>query len=185
MENTDFNKYLSLKNAARLYGYTRDHLGLMIRRGKLRGLKLGSYYVTTAEWMIEYIKKYADPVHPSNKSKLSNKFLSEALSVNVKTFTEKPKTPLLNTTFSAPKLTNKLSQNVLQSEILKELSRFNATSSEKKADPSLKSRNYSLSESGNLPYIILPMRKMNDFERNEILNCSKWENDKIGTSEIA
>ncbi|MCX6813813.1 MAG: hypothetical protein NT078_01095, partial [Candidatus Azambacteria bacterium] len=74
MEENNSEKYLPLKTAAQLYGYTRDHLGLMIRQNKLKGIKLGSYYVTTAEWTTEYIKKYADPNHPVNKNKLSNKF---------------------------------------------------------------------------------------------------------------
>ena len=51
----------------------------MIRLGKLNGIKLGSYYVTTDEWMNEYVKKFANPNHPTLKNKLSNKFLSEAL----------------------------------------------------------------------------------------------------------
>jgi|SRR3989344_932733 len=75
----NLKKYLSLKAAGQLYGYTRDHLGLMIRLRKLNGIKLGSYYVTTNEWMDEYVKKFANPNHPTLKNKLSNKFLSEAL----------------------------------------------------------------------------------------------------------
>lgn len=70
-------KYLSLKAAGQLYGYTRDHLGLMIRLKKLNGIKIGSYYVTTGEWMNEYVKKFANLNHPILKSKFSNKLLSE------------------------------------------------------------------------------------------------------------
>lgn len=79
----NLKKYLSLKAAGQLYGYTRDHLGLMIRLKKLNGIKLGSYYVTTSEWMNEYIKKFANPKHPILKNKLSNKFLSEAFQNNL------------------------------------------------------------------------------------------------------
>lgn len=80
MDNS--KKYLSLKAAGQLYGYTRDHLGLMIRLKKLNGVKIGSYYVTTNEWMNEYIKKFANPNHPILKSKLSNKLLSETFKDN-------------------------------------------------------------------------------------------------------
>ncbi|MDP2638867.1 MAG: hypothetical protein Q8P06_01715 [Candidatus Azambacteria bacterium] len=80
MDNSSSNKYLSLKTAAGLYGYTRDHLGLMIRQDKLKGTKIGSYYVTTGEWMADYIKKFADPKHPASRNKLSNKFLKEIFS---------------------------------------------------------------------------------------------------------
>lgn len=87
----NLKKYLSLKAAGQLYGYTRDHLGLMIRLGKLNGIKLGSYYVTTNEWMNEYIRKFANPKHPTLKNKLSNKLflktfqdgLSKKLSNNI------------------------------------------------------------------------------------------------------
>ena len=79
MSDIDSNKYLSLKTAAQLYGYTRDHLGLMIRQGKLKGKKLGNYYVTTNDLMIEYIKNFADPSHPAIRNKLSNKFLTRIL----------------------------------------------------------------------------------------------------------
>ena len=80
MNNTDSNKYISLKAAGALYGYTRDHLGLMIRKEKLKGMKLGSYYVTTGEWMIDYIKNFSDYNHPISRNKLSNKFLADILS---------------------------------------------------------------------------------------------------------
>ena len=80
MTGNNNSNYLSLKAAAQQYGYTRDHLGLMIRQGKLQGVKLGSYYVTTGEWMAKYIKNYADPAHPAAKNKLSNRFIAQILS---------------------------------------------------------------------------------------------------------
>src|SRR3989344_559690 len=80
MATNDSMKYLSLKTAAQFYGYTRDHLGLMIRQNKLKGKKLGNYYITTNEWVLEYIKNYADPIHSTAKNKLSNRFVSEILS---------------------------------------------------------------------------------------------------------
>src|SRR3989344_5769337 len=80
MGNSNSNKYISLKTAAGLYGYTRDHLGLMIRQGKLNGKKMGSYYITTNEWMLDYVKNFADPDHPAFRNKLSNKFVSEIFS---------------------------------------------------------------------------------------------------------
>lgn len=84
MEDNNSEKYLPLKTAAELYGYTRDHLGLMIRQNKLKGIKLGSYYVTTNGWMTDYIKNFADPNHPTSRGKLSNKFLTEILSSKIK-----------------------------------------------------------------------------------------------------
>ncbi len=67
--------YIPLHEAARVYGYTRDHLGYLIRKGELRGQKLGSFsssvnnsgkpssgkslspYLTTHEWVKEYLIK--------------------------------------------------------------------------------------------------------------------------------
>lgn len=117
----DSKKYLSLKAAGQLYGYTRDHLGLMIRLGKLNGIKLGSYYVTTSEWMNEYVKKFANPNHPILKNKLSNKFLSETL------------------------------QNDFQKKLSNDL----------------------LDLTNNNHYAILPIRKMESNEKDEILRRTK------------
>ncbi|GEM_PF-3557492 len=197
MTKNNYEKYLSLKSAAQLYGYTRDHLGLMIRRGKLRGLKLGNYYVTTADWMIEYVKKYVDPNHPIHKNKLSNKFLAEALlnegeevilknkikSAGAKNLAAKSKIQPQNTGFAVSKSTDEPPKVDLQAEILKELSRFRTGLSEKNADANLKPQDNPLLERGNLPYIILPVRKMESFERNEILRRIKPENDGNNFSE--
>ena len=196
MEKNNSEKYLPLKTAAELYSYTRDHLGLMIRQNKLKGIKLGSYYVTTNEWMIEYVKKYVDPNHPVHKNKLSNKFLTEALlneggqailknevkSVSVKNFTAKSKMQPRKTNFAVFKSTNEPPQTDLQAEILKELSRFHATSNEKSTNSNLKLQDNSLLERSNLPYIILPVRKMNDFERNEILKKTSKSGSESSTA---
>lgn len=72
-------KFISLKAASQLFGYTRDHLGLMIRRGKLRAERLGNYYFTTHEWVEDYVKNHASLNHPKLKHKLSNHFRTELL----------------------------------------------------------------------------------------------------------
>jgi len=48
-------KYISLHDIAQFYDYTRDHLGYLIRKGDLRGKKIGSFYFTTHEWMEHYL----------------------------------------------------------------------------------------------------------------------------------
>lgn len=50
-------EYIALGEAAKIYNYTRDHLGYLIRRGDLRGKKIGSFYFTTHEWVDDYLKK--------------------------------------------------------------------------------------------------------------------------------
>lgn len=172
------NKYLSLKAAAQLYGYTRDHLGLMIRQNKLRGIKLGSYYVTTNEWMTEYIKNYADLNHPKIKSKLSNKFLLKAVSSpsalsgkkmrSVEVSSESAKSASKNPTDPTIKTFNHDLQNDLQKEILDVFSSLRKTPNTA-VDPD------SFFEP---PYLILPIRKMEENEKRRILKLLEQNSDK-------
>jgi hypothetical protein len=57
MDSRNKGVYIPLHEAARVYGYTRDHLGYLIRKGDLRGEKLGSFYFTTHEWVKNYVLK--------------------------------------------------------------------------------------------------------------------------------
>lgn len=176
--NKNESKYLSLKAAAQLYGYTRDHLGLMIRQGKLNGVKLGSYYVVTNDSMLQYIKNFADPLHPASKNKMSNKFLSEALNFNKEV--KNINASVAPKPFISKESYKKEPENNLEKELRKDLSLL---SSPKKDPKETNSENYIVSakESSNFdgpeskllierPYIILPIRKMNTDERKDILN---------------
>lgn len=144
MNNQNSNKYISLKTASELYGYTRDHLGLVIRQRKLKGIKLGSYYVTTGEWMADYVKNFADINHPTLKNKLSNKFLAGALSLKK----EKEKAPKYDT------------DNSLKEILLEEFAKYSGASDVKTAAPEPASES---------PYVILPIRKMENIEREKVL----------------
>ncbi len=171
------NKYLPLKTAAQLYGYTRDHLGLMIRQNKLKGIKLGSYYVTTNEWMTDYIKNFADPGYPISRGKLSNKFLTEILSskkdlslaVNTKNTIKKPVKTI------APKNTQNNTvkeygaHNGLKRKILEELTQYKSLIDDKALKADIKQEKSIVSMFSNAPYVILPIRKMENIEREEIL----------------
>ena len=134
MKENNPGKYLPLKTAAELYGYTRDHLGLMIRQNKLKGIKLGSYYVTTNEWMTNYIKNFADPGHPTSRSKLSNKFLTEILS------SKNGGLLAVNAKNTIRRSAETIVPENIQNNAVKEYA----------------------------PYVILPIRKMNNIEREEI-----------------
>ena len=176
------SKYISLKTAAELYGYTRDHLGLMIRQNKLRGMKLGSYYVTTSEWMIDYIKSFADPNHPTTKSKLSNKFLAEILSSpkSAAIAAEKSRGIMKNSVgIIAPNLKKTQNNTIkkysmdndLGDKILEDLTQYksfvNTANKALKSDISQTEKVVSaLSDS---PYVILPIRRMENAERENIL----------------
>jgi len=169
------NKYIPLKTAAELYGYTRDHLGLMIRQDKLKGIKLGSYYVTTNGWMTDYIKNFADPGHPISRSKLSNKFLTEILSskkdlsfaVNTENTIKKPVKTIApkNTQNNAVK--KYTADNDLKEKILEELEHYKSlTDGKARKTDQIESV---VSTFSIAPYVVLPIRKMGDAEREEIL----------------
>ena len=49
--------YISLMDASKLCDYSQEYLSLRARRGKLKSLKQGRNWVTTKEWLDEYIKK--------------------------------------------------------------------------------------------------------------------------------
>ncbi|MBI2635280.1 MAG: hypothetical protein HYW79_01930 [Parcubacteria group bacterium] len=194
METNDSVKYLSLKTAAQLYGYTRDHLGLMIRQNKLKGKKLGSYYITTSEWVLEYIKKYSDPNHSTAKNKLSNQFISDALSSKKEIkYVQKHENAFQKSEnllqkyndsskiIKSPGLSNKekssasfieAPKNWLQKEILKELSSLQEDETlkmkEKFQPDTRQEKTFFLPFEP--PYLILPIRKMENAEREQILN---------------
>lgn len=170
MDNSNSNKYISLKTAAGLYGYTRDHLGLMIRQGKLNGKKLGSYYVTTGEWMLDYIKNFADPNHPASRNKLSNKFVAEIFSAkqNIKRISSS------NDGVGASKKQIVFSDynNELGTKILEELKQYTTIDNTKLLTPVIGNANQNVFTKFDSPYAILPIRQMNDGERKKILKES-------------
>lgn len=176
--NENENKYLSLKAAAQLYGYTRDHLGLMIRQGRLNGVKLGSYYVVTNDSMLQYVKNFADPLHPASKNKMSNRFLSEALNFNKEI--KNADTSGIPKQFAAKKRHKKEPESNLEKELREDLSLLSSLG---KYPKEIKKENYiglakKIDNTENLeskldvehPYIILPIRKMNAGERDDVLN---------------
>ena len=54
--NRKEEKYISLLEAARIYGCTQKHMALMAREKKLRAIKLGRNWLTTIDWLKEYNK---------------------------------------------------------------------------------------------------------------------------------
>lgn len=75
-EKVENFKYISLKEAARVYNCTQKHLNLMARRGKLKAKKVGRNWLTTLEWLTIFANE-------SNKNKNLDNFgkyisLSEA-----------------------------------------------------------------------------------------------------------
>ncbi len=69
-------KFISLKKAAEISGYTQDHLGYLIRKKRLGGKKIGRNWFTTEKALSSYLlaKKFVaveDIFSSERKSKLS------------------------------------------------------------------------------------------------------------------
>lgn len=47
--------YISLQQATKFCNYSQEYLSLRARQGKLKSLKLGRNWVTTKEWLEEYL----------------------------------------------------------------------------------------------------------------------------------
>lgn len=178
MSDLDYNnKYISLKTAAQLYGYTRDHLGLMIRQNKLKGIKLGSYYVTTNGWMTNYIRNFADPGHPTSKGKLSNKFLVEIFSskqdpsLTVNTKNTLKRSAKITTPENTPNniIKEYSAHNSLKRKILEELTQYKSLTDGEALKADINQTENIVSTFFNAPYVILPIRRMENIEREEVL----------------
>ena len=81
-------KFIPLAQAAKSYGYTRDHLGYLIRKGDLKGKKIGAYYYTTDEWIEKYVasQKSRREIPKTKKSlqkKTQKKLQSESTGVGM------------------------------------------------------------------------------------------------------
>jgi len=52
--------FITLKEAARYSGYSQDYLGLRIRQGKIKAIKIARNWVTKKEWIDDYVKQVND-----------------------------------------------------------------------------------------------------------------------------
>jgi len=52
----DKQELISLAEAARRYGFNRDYLSELARRGRLKAQKIGNMWVTTSAHVEEYIR---------------------------------------------------------------------------------------------------------------------------------
>ena len=59
MNNKGNLDYISLTQAAKISGYASGYLNYLARTEKLKAVKFGRNWVTTKEWLDEYIKKYS------------------------------------------------------------------------------------------------------------------------------
>ncbi len=63
-------KYISLTEATKYCNYSQEYLSLRARQGKLRSIKLGRNWVTTKEWLRDYIQKMEEINDKNHKAVL-------------------------------------------------------------------------------------------------------------------
>jgi hypothetical protein len=56
----DNNRLISLKEASKMTPYSSEYLGLLVRKGKIEGQKLGGKWMTTPNAVDFYLKKAAE-----------------------------------------------------------------------------------------------------------------------------
>ena len=77
-------QYISLREAANLYEYSQEYLSLRARQGKLRARKIGKSWVTTKEWLREYIR-HTEPQYISLQEAVSiSEYSQEYLSLRAR-----------------------------------------------------------------------------------------------------
>jgi len=59
---TEESQFISLAAAAKMTNYSQDYISLLCRQGKLKAEKLGRNWVTTKEWIDEYVDKAAGKI---------------------------------------------------------------------------------------------------------------------------
>ena len=57
----NLNELISLRQASEITGLTTNHLRLMISHGKLWARKIDTFWVTTEEALLNYLKNRAKP----------------------------------------------------------------------------------------------------------------------------
>ena len=55
--NKPKSAFISLREATKYCDYSQGYLNLLIRSGKLKGIKIGKSWVTKKEWLEKYLAK--------------------------------------------------------------------------------------------------------------------------------
>ncbi len=77
LQNSKEEKYITLKEAAKISGYAPDYIGQLIRKGKLHGKQMycAVAWMTTEEAIKQYVQKSAEKQeNPSLADKIQEKF---------------------------------------------------------------------------------------------------------------
>lgn len=70
-------EYISLKEATKYCPYSPDYLKLRARQGKLKAIKIARNWVTTKEWLEEYLREFSIFNHSSSIDGLGSTLLKK------------------------------------------------------------------------------------------------------------
>lgn len=76
MKSDNYQDYISLQEATKMCSYSQEYLSLRARQGKLKALKFCRNWVTTKEWLEEYLVRSEEYNH-SIENKKSEKKIAE------------------------------------------------------------------------------------------------------------
>lgn len=85
----DKNKYISLVDAAKISPYSEPYLRLRARQGKLKSIKIGRKWMTTAAWLDDYSRRVQDWNDKIKAKQLQAKPISKTDKV-AEYFTQRP-----------------------------------------------------------------------------------------------
>jgi hypothetical protein len=79
----DHRKYISLKEAAKLSGYSADYVGQLIRSGKLEGKQVFSNvaWMTTEDALQKYLRRQNVPAGPKNRLQMFSDKMRSSISI--------------------------------------------------------------------------------------------------------
>ena len=72
----EVNNYISLQEAVKFCNYSQEYLSLRARQSKLKAIKLGRNWMTTKEWLGEYLQqngKSNELIQGANSAKTASK----------------------------------------------------------------------------------------------------------------
>lgn len=103
-ENANSPVFISLSQAAKISGYTAEHLNLLCRKGILKGQKIGRNWNTAEEWLADFLASDSRNAHKrkSEPKKQDKNFFEKVFSISVKKIKEylaKEKFPVAKESF--------------------------------------------------------------------------------------
>ena len=67
-KNVSFNDLISLTEASSICGLSSDHLRRLMEKGLIKGKKIGRDWITTKDFVMEYIQQKRRPGRKSKKT---------------------------------------------------------------------------------------------------------------------